>query len=384
MKTAKIKVMTIFGTRPEAIKMAPLVHELKKRPEAIEPLVCVTAQHREMLDQVLRIFRIVPDYDLNIMKERQTLVDVTVRALEGLDRVMKEAKPDLVLVHGDTSTTFVASLAAFYNRIAIGHVEAGLRTNNKYSPYPEEMNRQLTGVLADLHFAPTTWSAENLYRENKDKDAVYVTGNTVIDALRTTVREDYDHPVLRKLRGAKMILLTAHRRENWGEPMKRMFRAVRRLVDVHPDVTVVYPVHLNPLVQETAREILGSHERIHLIDPLDAVDFHNFEARAHLILTDSGGVQEEAPAFGVPVLVLRDTTERPEGIAAGTLKLAGTDEERIFTEANRLLTDRAAYDAMAKAANPYGDGQASRRIVEAILYHFGLADGKPEPFVPGG
>jgi len=381
MKTCK--VMTVFGTRPEAIKMAPLVHELKKHSDQIESVVCVTAQHRQMLDQVLEIFAITPDYDLNIMKDRQTLVDVTTRVLQSLDAVIKEVKPDIVLVHGDTSTTFVASLAAFYNQVAIGHVEAGLRTWDKYSPFPEEMNRQLTGVMADLHFSPTDGSADNLRRENKPEDAIYITGNTAIDALKTTVREDYTHPVLDRFADYKMVLMTAHRRENLGEPMRRIFRAVRRIVDEHPEIAVVYPVHLNPAVQEVAQELLGDHERISLIDPLDAFDFHNFARRAHLILTDSGGVQEEAPSLGVPVLVLRDTTERPEGIAAGTLKLAGTEEENVYRLTKELLTDQQAYDAMAHAANPYGDGEASRRIVEAILHHYDLRAERPAPFVPG-
>ncbi|MBH0330732.1 non-hydrolyzing UDP-N-acetylglucosamine 2-epimerase [Brevibacillus brevis] len=381
MKT--VKVMTVFGTRPEAIKMAPLVHELNKYSEQIESVVCVTAQHRQMLDQVLDIFDIQPDIDLNIMKDRQTLVGVTTRALESLDETMKEVKPDIVLVHGDTTTTFVASLAAFYNQVAIGHVEAGLRTWDKYSPFPEEMNRQLTGVMADLHFSPTNGSADNLRREAKPEKSIYVTGNTAIDALKTTVREDYTHPVLDSVAGQKLVLMTAHRRENLGEPMRRIFRAVRRLVDEHPEISVVYPVHLNPAVQEVAQEILGNHDRISLIEPLDALDFHNFARRSHLILTDSGGVQEEAPSLGVPVLVLRDTTERPEGIEAGTLKLVGTDEEQVYAMAKELLTNQAAYDAMAHAVNPYGDGEASRRIVEAILYHFGLRAEQPEPFQPG-
>lgn len=375
------KIMTVFGTRPEAIKMAPLVHELQCHEE-LEPFVCVTAQHRQMLDQVLDIFSITPDTDLNVMKERQTLTQITTRVLEGLDEVMKAEKPDMVLVHGDTTTTFAASLAALYNQIPVGHVEAGLRTWNKYSPYPEEMNRQLTGVISDLHFAPTAQAAENLKKEDKKNDAIYITGNTVIDALKTTVREDYTHPVLEEMAGKKLVLMTAHRRENLGEPMARMFRAIRRLVDKHPDIAVIYPVHLNPVVQEAANKYLGEHERIRLIAPLDVVDFHNFMSRSYLILTDSGGVQEEAPAFGVPVLVLRDTTERPEGIAAGTLKLAGTDEETIFSLADELLTSRGAYEKMAKAVNPYGDGEASRRICEAILYYFGLRDKKPMPFLP--
>lgn len=375
----KKKIMTVFGTRPEAIKMAPLVHQLRQYNE-LEPFVCVTAQHRQMLDQVLEIFQITPDADLNVMKDRQTLIQITTRALEGLDEVMKREKPDMVLVHGDTTTTFVASLAAFYNQIPVGHVEAGLRTWNKYSPFPEEVNRQLTGVVSELHFAPTNQAYNNLTQENKPVDHIYITGNTVIDALKTTVRKDYHHPVLEKVNGKRLILMTAHRRENLGEPMARMFRAIRRLVDKHPDIAVVYPVHLNPAVIEASEKYLGQHDRIHLIQPLDAVDFHNFMSRAHLILTDSGGVQEEAPAFGVPVLVLRDTTERPEGIAAGTLKLAGTDEETIFGLADDLLSNKEAYEQMAKAANPYGDGEASRRICEAILYYFGLRNEKPDVF----
>jgi UDP-N-acetylglucosamine 2-epimerase (non-hydrolysing) len=376
----KIKVMTIFGTRPEAVKMAPLVIELKKYEEDIESIVTVTAQHREMLDQVLDIFQIKPDYDLNIMKNRQTLVDITTRALHGLDEVMKNVKPDIVLVHGDTTTTFIASLAAYYNQINVGHVEAGLRTWNKFSPYPEEMNRQLTGVIADLHFAPTDKSAANLLQENKQDEAIFITGNTAIDALKTTVKEDYTHEVLQKMGNDRLVLLTAHRRENIGEPMRNMFRAIKRLVEEHQDIQVVYPVHLNPAVREIANEILGEDPRIHLIEPLEVIDFHNFAARSYLILTDSGGVQEEAPSLGVPVLVLRDTTERPEGIEAGTLKLAGTDEGTIFNMANELLTDEASYQKMAKASNPYGDGEASRRIIEAILYHFGKNSKKPDEF----
>ncbi|MET0960282.1 MAG: UDP-N-acetylglucosamine 2-epimerase (non-hydrolyzing) [Psychrobacillus psychrotolerans] len=363
----KYKVMTIFGTRPEAIKMAPLVLELQKHPEEIESLVTVTAQHRQMLDQVLDTFNIKPDYDLNMMKDRQTLVDITTRALEGLDKVMKEAKPDIVLVHGDTSTTFVASLAAFYNQIAIGHVEAGLRTWNKFSPFPEEMNRQLTGVMADIHFAPTIKSERNLLDENKRQDTIFVTGNTAIDALKTTVREDYTHPLLEQLKGSRIILLTAHRRENLGEPMRNMFRAINRLLKEHKDVQVIYPVHMNPAVRDIANEILGDNDRIHLIEPLEVLDFHNFAARSHIILTDSGGVQEEAPSLGKPVIVLRDTTERPEGIEAGTLKLAGTEEETIYQLTNELLTDEVAYNAMSKASNPYGDGKASQRIVEKLI-----------------
>ncbi|WP_047981132.1 non-hydrolyzing UDP-N-acetylglucosamine 2-epimerase [Ornithinibacillus contaminans] len=366
----RIKVMTIFGTRPEAIKMAPLVLELKKRTEEFEPIVTVTAQHREMLDQVLDIFNITPDYDLNIMKQKQTLAQITTRALEGLDEVMKKTQPDIVLVHGDTSTTFAASLAAYYNQIAVGHVEAGLRTWNKYSPYPEEMNRQLTGVLADLHFAPTEKSRQNLLDENKPSDKILVTGNTAIDALKTTVNADYSSGILHNIGDRRLVLMTAHRRENLGRNMQQMFRAIKRLVEKHQDIHVVYPVHLNPVVRETANEILGNDDRIQLIEPLDVVDFHNFASRAYLILTDSGGVQEEAPSLGVPVLVLRDTTERPEGIDAGTLKLAGTDEETIFNLADELLSDKAAHDKMAKASNPYGDGEASRRIADAIAAYF--------------
>jgi UDP-N-acetylglucosamine 2-epimerase (non-hydrolysing) len=378
----RLKVMTIFGTRPEAIKMAPLVLELQKYEDQIESIVTVTAQHRQMLDQVLDVFRISPDYDLNIMKERQTLTDVTVRALEGLDDVMKNVKPDIVLVHGDTTTTFAASLAAFYNQIAVGHVEAGLRTWNKYSPFPEEMNRQITGIIADLHFAPTKKSAENLMQENKDPKRIYITGNTAIDALKTTVTNDYHHEVLDKIGDDRLILLTAHRRENLGNPMRSMFKAIKRIVNEHDDVQVVYPVHLNPAVREVADEILGNDPKIHLIEPLGVLDFHNFMARAHLILTDSGGVQEEAPSLGVPVLVLRDTTERPEGIEAGTLKLAGTNEETIYQMAFELLNNEEAYERMAKASNPYGDGKASHRIVQAILHYFGKTEQPPEAFQP--
>ncbi|KKI89241.1 UDP-N-acetylglucosamine 2-epimerase [Bacillus sp. SA1-12] len=376
----KIKVMTIFGTRPEAIKMAPLVLELEKYPDEIDSIVTVTAQHRQMLDQVLELFDVTPDHDLNIMKDRQTLTGVTVKALEGLDDVMKTVKPDLVLVHGDTTTTFVASLAAFYNQIAVGHVEAGLRTWNKYSPFPEEINRQITGVIADLHFSPTNAAEQNLLTENKKGESIYVTGNTAIDALKTTVKDTYSHEILDKIGSDRMILLTAHRRENLGDPMRNMFRAIKRLINEHDDVQVVYPVHLNPAVREVADEILGNDPRIHLIEPLGVYDFHNFASRAHIILTDSGGVQEEAPSLGVPVLVLRDTTERPEGIEAGTLKLAGTDEETIYNLAYELLNNNETYESMSKASNPYGDGQASRRIVEAILHHFGKRMDKPEPF----
>ena len=367
----RLKVMTIFGTRPEAIKMAPLVLELEKHSEKIESIVTVTAQHRQMLDQVLEIFRIAPDYDLNIMKDRQTLMDVARRGLEGLDGIMQKVKPDIVLVHGDTTTTFVAGLAAFYNQIAIGHVEAGLRTWNKLSPFPEEMNRQLTGVMADLHFSPTEQSAQNLLSENNPEEAIFITGNTAIDALKTTVRADYSHPILEMMGDDRLILVTAHRRENLGEPMRNMFRAIYRLVQKYDDVQVVYPVHMNPTVRELASEILGDDSRIHLIEPLDVIDFHNIVAKSYLILTDSGGIQEEAPSLGIPVLVLRDETERPEGVVAGTLKLAGIEEDNIFDLADELLSDRMAYDEMAKASNPYGDGYAAKRIVESILAYFG-------------
>ena len=376
-----IKVMTIFGTRPEAIKMAPLVLEFQKYPEFFTPIVAVTAQHRQMLDQVLELFKIKPDYDLNIMKDRQTLAGITTKALTGLDDVMKEAEPDIVLVHGDTTTTFAASLAAFYNQIIIGHVEAGLRTWNKYSPYPEEMNRQLTGAMADLHFAPTPQAEQNLVQENK-KNHIFVTGNTATDALKTTVQDTYSHPVLEKLGDDRLILLTAHRRENLGEPMRNIFRAVKRIVSEHKDVQVVYPVHLNPVVRELANEILGDDPRVHLIEPLDVLDFHNFAARAYLILTDSGGVQEEAPSLGVPVLVLRDTTERPEGIQAGTLRLAGTNEETIYELTKELLVNSIEHEKMSKASNPYGDGIASQRIAEAIRYYFKQVDAPPARFEP--
>lgn len=361
-----IKVITIFGTRPEAIKMAPLVKELKSREE-IECIVCVTAQHREMLDQVLEAFDITPDYDLDIMQHGQTLSDITSRALKGLEEIIKKEKPHIVLVHGDTTTTFAGALAAFYSQVDIGHVEAGLRTWNKYSPYPEEMNRQITGVLADMHFAPTENSKKSLLAENKKEETIYVTGNTAIDALATTVRKDYKHEIFNWIGNDKLILLTAHRRENLGEPMRQMFKAIKRIVDEFNDIKVVYPVHLNPKVREVADEVLGDDDRIKLIEPLEVIDFHNFIAKSHIILTDSGGIQEEAPSLGKPVLVLRDTTERPEGIEAGTLKLAGTSEERIYELIKELLTDKNVYDSMSKASNPYGDGHASERIADAII-----------------
>lgn len=376
----KIKVMTVFGTRPEAIKMAPLVKELEKHPDQIESLVCVTAQHRQIMDQVLEVFDIKPDFDLDVMKDRQTLAELSVRVLQGLEPVFREAKPDVVLVHGDTSTTFLASYAAFLQQIQVGHVEAGLRTWNKLSPYPEEMNRQLTGVLADLHFAPTEWSAGNLRKENKPEDGIYITGNTVTDVPQYTVKEGYTHPMLEWAEGKRMILMTAHRRESQGEPHRQIFQAVRRIADEFEDIAIVYPVHPNPAVLEPARQYLGDHPRIRLIEPLDVVDLHNFYPHTHLIVTDSGGLQEEAPSFGIPVLVLRDTTERPEGIEAGTLELVGTKEEDVYGRMRALLTNEELYGKMSRAANPYGDGQASQRIVQAILYHFGLSSQRPQPF----
>ena len=359
------KVMLVFGTRPEAIKMCPLVLELKKRKN-IETVVCVTGQHRQMLDQVLDAFGVVPDYDLSIMKERQTLFDVTVNILEHILEVLEKEQPDVVLVHGDTSTTFVTALACFYLQIPVGHVEAGLRTYDIYSPYPEEFNRQAVGIVARYNFAPTELSKQNLLREGKKPESIYVTGNTAIDALKTTVREDYTHPELEWAKGSRLIMLTAHRRENLGEPMHHMFRAIRRIVDEHPDIKVIYPIHMNPVVRKAADEELGDDDRIHIIEPLDVLDFHNFLARSYLILTDSGGIQEEAPSLGKPVLVMRDTTERPEGIAAGTLKLVGTSEETIYAEFKRLLEDEAAYEAMSRASNPYGDGHACERIADAL------------------
>ena len=365
-----IKVMSIFGTRPEAIKMAPLVKELERREET-ESIVCVTAQHRQMLDQVLDTFAITPDYDLNIMKQGQTLSDITTAALLGLEGVIKEARPDLILVHGDTTTTFAGALAAFYQQVAIGHVEAGLRTDNKYSPYPEEMNRQMVDRLTDMFFAPTALSRENLLRENVPAEKIYVTGNTAIDAMATTVRGDYTHPELDWIgENERLILLTAHRRENLGDPMRSIFRGVRRIVDEVPDVKVLYPIHLNPAVRQVAKEVFEGCERIRLIEPLEVFDFHNFQNRSFIILTDSGGIQEEAPSLGKPVLVLRDTTERPEGIEAGTLKLVGTDEETIYRETRRLLTDEEEYRRMSRASNPYGDGHASERIADAIIEKF--------------
>lgn len=370
----KIKVMTIFGTRPEAIKMAPLVKELEKNSDKIESVVCVTAQHRQMLDQVLEIFDIKPDYDLNIMKARQTLVEIVTRSLEGLDEVMKEAQPDIVLVHGDTSTTFVGSLAAFYNKISVGHVEAGLRTYNKYFPYPEEVNRRITGVIADMHFAPTQRNYDNLASEKVDPSTIYITGNTVVDALQTTVHDNYEFKdeTLRNIdwNSKRVIIMTAHRRENLGKPLENICSAVRDIVLKHEDVEVVYPVHLNPSVREVAFKILGDLDRVKLIEPVNADELHNAIKRGYLVLTDSGGLQEEAPSLGKPVLVLRNETERPEAIDAGTVKIAGVDKENIFSMTEELLNDKDAYDKMAKAVNPYGDGHASERIVKAIIDKF--------------
>lgn len=362
-----IKVMSIFGTRPEAIKMAPLVKELERRKE-IKSIVCVTAQHREMLDQVLETFQIKPDYDLNIMKKGQTLAGVTTRALNGLEEVIKEVKPDIVLVHGDTTTTFAGALAAFYNQVDIGHVEAGLRTDNKYSPFPEEMNRQMVDRLTDMYFAPTENSKANLLKENIPEEKIYITGNTAIDAMSTTVDKNYTHPELDWIKeGERMILLTAHRRENLGNPMRNIFKAIKRITNEFSDVKVIYPIHMNPLVRSVAEEIFHDTDKVKLIEPLEVFDFHNFQNKSYIILTDSGGIQEEAPSLGKPVLVLRDTTERPEGIAAGTLKLVGTDEEVIYNETKKLLTDKAEYEKMSKASNPYGDGHASKYIVDAII-----------------
>ena len=365
-----IKVMSIFGTRPEAIKMAPLVKELEKREE-IKSIVCVTAQHRQMLDQVLETFDIKPDYDLNIMKQGQTLGEITTRALVGVESVIKEEKPDIILVHGDTTTTFAGALAAFYNQVAIGHVEAGLRTNDKYSPYPEEMNRQMVDCMTDMYFAPTNLSKQNLLDENIEEEKIYVTGNTAIDAMATTVKDDYTHPALDWVKGdERLILVTAHRRENLGDPMRNIFKAIRKIVDEFKDVKVLYPIHLNPKVREVAHEIFDGCDRVRLIEPLEVFDFHNFINNCYMIMSDSGGVQEEAPSLGKPVLVLRDTTERPEGIDAGTLKLVGTDEDNIYKETKILLTDKDAYNKMSKASNPYGDGHASERITDAIIKKF--------------
>ena len=359
------KIMLVFGTRPEAIKMCPLISELEKRKK-IKTLVCVTGQHRQMLDQVLTAFQVVPDYDLSIMKDKQNLFDVTINILERIKAVLEQAKPDIVLVHGDTSTTFATALACFYLQIPIGHVEAGLRTNNIYSPYPEEFNRQVVSIISQFNFAPTELSKNNLLKEGKDAETIYVTGNTAIDALKTTVRTEYSHPELEWAKGNRLILITAHRRENLGEPMKNMFRAIRRVLDEHSDVKAIYPIHMNPAIRKIANDILGDDERIHIIEPLDVLDFHNFQARSHLILTDSGGIQEEAPSLGVPVLVMRDTTERPEGIAAGTLKLVGTEEESIYQNFTEILDNEDIYNDMAHAENPYGDGHACERIADIL------------------
>ena len=375
----KLKVMVVFGTRPEAIKMAPLVLELQKHSDCIETITVVTAQHRQMLDQVLETFRIQPNYDLDIMGKNQSLLDITAKILQKFDPIVKKELPDMILVHGDTTTTFVASLVAFYNQVRIGHVEAGLRTFDKYSPFPEEMNRQMTDNLADLYFAPTTDSKENLLKENHPESAIIITGNTAIDALKLTVQSDYYHEVLDRLDPLKkLVLVTMHRRENQGQPMRDVFAALREMVDVHSELEVVYPVHLSPAVQEAAKDILSSHERIHLIEPLDVLDFHNLASRSYFIMTDSGGVQEEAPSLGKPVLVLRDTTERPEGVRAGTLKLVGTDPNRVKEAMTALLTDEKLYKDMSQAPNPYGDGKASERIVQAIQHYYGLTEAVSE------
>lgn len=380
----KIKVMSVFGTRPEAIKMAPLVIELQKNPN-IESIVCVTAQHRQMLDQVLEIFDIKPDYDLNIMKDRQTLVGITARVLEGLDNVIKEAKPDIVLVHGDTTTSFVGALAAFYNQVAVGHVEAGLRTYDIYSPFPEEMNRNLTGRIATMHFSPTVQNKNNLLKENVSEENIFITGNTVIDAMKTTVQDDYtfDTEILNKIDFSKkrVVTMTAHRRENLGKPLENICNAVKRLVDKYDDIEFVYPIHMNPAVRETVNSIIGNMDRVNIIEPINVDELHNLMARSYMIMTDSGGIQEEAPSLAKPVLVLRKETERPEAVEAGTVKIAGVEEDVIFGMACELLDDKAAYDKMAHSANPYGDGDASLRIIDAILYKFGVTDKRPEDYL---
>lgn len=380
----KVKVMTVFGTRPEAIKMAPLAIELEKNPN-IEATVCVTAQHRQMLDQVLEIFKIKPDYDLDVMKQRQTLVQITSRVLEGLDEVLKEVKPDIVLVHGDTTTSFVGALAAFYNQITVGHVEAGLRTYDIYSPFPEEMNRCLTGRIAEMNFSPTVKNKENLLRENVSEDKIFITGNTVIDAMKTTVSDNYVFATEElndiDFKNHRVIAMTAHRRENLGKPLEEICNAVKRVVEKYNDVEVVYPVHLNPAVRETVFSILGNVDRVHLIEPVNVDELHNLMARSYMVMTDSGGIQEEAPSLAKPVLVLRKETERPEAVEAGTVKIAGVDGDTIFSMACELLDDKEAYAKMAHAANPYGDGNASKRIVDAILYHFGVTDKRPEDYI---
>jgi len=382
---SRIKVMTVFGTRPEAIKMAPVVLELAKHPEAITSVVAVTAQHREMLDQVLNLFNITPGYDLDIMSQGQTLFDITCRAMQGLSQVLAQEKPDIVLVHGDTTTTFAGAMAAFYHQIAVGHVEAGLRTGDKFSPFPEEMNRKLTGTLADIHFAPTATAKQNLLQENVERQAIVVTGNTVIDALMATVdaRYRFTDPLLQRIDyvNRKVILVTTHRRENLGEPMRHIYQALRQIVADYADTEIIFPVHKNPLVRQVVQQELGHLDRVHLIDPLDYQPFANLIARSYLVLTDSGGIQEEAPALGKPVLVLRDTTERPEAVATGTVKLIGTDRERVYAETQKLLVEKSEYQSMASAVNPYGDGQASARIVKAILHKYRLTDNLPEEFI---
>lgn len=361
----KKKIMLVFGTRPEAIKMCPLFNELKKR-ETLETIVCVTGQHRQMLDQVLRTFEIKPDYDLSIMRKGQTLFDITTNILDNIKNILEEARPDIVLVHGDTSTTFVTALACFYLQIPVGHVEAGLRTYNIYSPYPEEFNRQAVGIISQYNFAPTKMAAKNLINEGKDPKTIYITGNTVIDAMQHTVKEDYTHPELEWVGDDKLIFITAHRRENLGEPMHNMFRAIRRVLDEHTDCKAVYPIHMNPIVRKAAEEELGGCDRIHIIEPIEVFDCHNFEARCHLCLTDSGGIQEEVPSYGKPVLVMRDTTERPEGVIAGTLRLVGTEESVIYKNFKELLDNEDEYNKMAKACNPYGDGHACERIADIL------------------
>ncbi|EOS8062948.1 non-hydrolyzing UDP-N-acetylglucosamine 2-epimerase [Enterococcus faecium] len=375
----KIKIMTIFGTRPEAIKMAPLIKAIEN-DERFESIVTVTAQHRQMLDQVMDIFDLKADYDLNIMKDGQTLTDITSRVIKELDRVLVEAKPDIILVHGDTTTTFAASIAGFYHQIKIGHVEAGLRTWNKYSPFPEEMNRQLTDTLADIYFAPTVMSKSNLLKEGRPEESIFITGNTVIDAMEYTIKQNYSNELLDNLAGKRIILVTMHRRENLGQPMTNVFKAINRLVEKFEDVHIVFPMHKNPKVRKNAEETLSDSEQVHLIEPLDVIDFQNFSNNSYMILSDSGGVQEEAPSLGVPVLVLRDTTERPEGIEAGTLKLVGTEEDKVFEEATLLLSDKEEYEKMSQASNPYGDGNASERILDAIAYNFGIQQEKPIDF----
>lgn len=362
-------IMLVFGTRPEAIKMCPVVNELKSRKN-VETIVCVTGQHRQMLDQVLEAFNVVPDYDLSVMKDRQTLFDVTVNVLQGMKEVLEKVKPDIVLVHGDTSTTFVTALACFYLQIPVGHVEAGLRTHNIYSPYPEEFNRQAVSIVSALNFAPTELAKQNLLAEGRDASSIHITGNTAIDALQTTVRADYTHEQLEWAKDSRLILITAHRRENLGEPMRHMFRAIKRIVEEHQDIKVIYPIHMNPVVRETANEILGNDDRIRIIEPLEVLDFHNFLANSYLVLTDSGGIQEEAPSLGKPVLVMRDTTERPEGIAAGTLRLVGTDEENIYNNFKLLLENEEEYRKMSQASNPYGDGKASKRIADILEFGY--------------